>query len=158
MRNEKNAPCVTAQMLIRKPISEVFAAFTDPEITRNFWFSKGSGKLETGKTVIWEWEMYGISSEVNVKEIVSDKLILIQWGDTATTVRFDFQELSDGSTYVTITNTGFAQQGDELLAAINDNTGGFTTVLDGAKAYLEHNINLNLIADKFPREISHHGK
>gem|GEM_PF-6143995 len=27
---------------------------------------------------------------------------------------------------------------------------GFTTVLDGLKAYLEHNLQLNLIADKFP--------
>jgi len=33
-----------------------------------------------------------------------------------------------------------------------DSTGGFTTVLDGAKAWLEHNINLNLIMDKFPKD------
>jgi hypothetical protein len=41
---------------------------------------------------------------------------------------------------------------------IKDNTGGFTTVLDGLKAFLEHNINLNLIMDKFPKEVSQHGK
>ena len=28
----QNAPVVTAQMLIRKPVSEVFAAFVDPAI------------------------------------------------------------------------------------------------------------------------------
>jgi hypothetical protein len=27
-------------------------------------------------------------------------------------------------------------------------------VLDGLKAYLEHNINLNLIADKYPKEVT----
>ncbi|SJN17484.1 hypothetical protein FM120_00535 [Sphingobacterium faecium PCAi_F2.5] len=34
-----------------------------------------------------------------------------------------------------------------------DSTGGFTTVLDGCKAYLEHGIDLNLIADKFPKQV-----
>lgn len=32
---------------------------------------------------------------------------------------------------------------------IVDTTGGFTTVLDGLKAYLEHGIKLNLVEDKF---------
>jgi hypothetical protein len=30
-------------------------------------------------------------------------------------------------------------------------------VLDGLKAYLEHGIDLNLIADKYPKEIMNHG-
>jgi len=33
-----------------------------------------------------------------------------------------------------------------------------TTVLDGLKAYLEHNIKLNLIGDKYPKEVSNHGQ
>jgi uncharacterized protein YndB with AHSA1/START domain len=37
-----------AQMLIRKPVAEVFKAFIDPELTRHFWFTTGSGRLETG--------------------------------------------------------------------------------------------------------------
>ncbi len=57
-----------------------------------------------------------------------------------------------------IRNYGFNLTGDELIDAIKDNTGGFTTVLDGLKAYLEHNINLNLIADKYPKEVSQHGQ
>ena len=40
------APIAKAEMLIRKPVAEVFEAFVDPEITRKFWFS---GRLETGK-------------------------------------------------------------------------------------------------------------
>jgi hypothetical protein len=34
--------------------------------------------------------------------------------------------------------------------------GGFTWVLAGLKAYLEHNIMLNLIADRFPKELREH--
>ena len=45
---------------------------------------------------------------------------------------------------------GFQQEGHELIEAIKNNTGGFTTVLDGLKAYLEHGIELQLIGDKFP--------
>lgn len=53
---------------------------------------------------------------------------------------------------------GFSQTGDNLLEAVKDSAGGFTTVLDGLKAFLEHSINLNLIADKFPKELTQHGK
>jgi uncharacterized protein YndB with AHSA1/START domain len=60
---------VETQMLIRKPIATVFDAFIDPSVTKNFWFTKGSDKLETGKTITWEWEMYNISTKVYVKEI-----------------------------------------------------------------------------------------
>ncbi|EHK53368.1 activator of Hsp90 ATPase 1 family protein [Mesorhizobium alhagi CCNWXJ12-2] len=35
-------------MLIRKPVEEVFEAIVNPDITTKFWFSKGSGRLETG--------------------------------------------------------------------------------------------------------------
>ncbi|WP_256006924.1 SRPBCC family protein [Pedobacter deserti] len=147
---EQNQNFVEAQMLIRKPASEVFNAFCDPEQTKHFWFTKGSGRLEKGATVTWTWEMYDVSAEVIVRDIVADKLIQIEWGDPATTVEFNFQEMGEDKTYVIIRNYGFPQQGDDLLREIKDSTGGFTTVLDGLKAYLEHGINLNLIADKYP--------
>ena len=54
---------------------------------------------------------------------------------------------------MTITESGNELLGDELLAKIKDSTGGFTTVLDGLKACLEHHINLNLTADKLPDKI-----
>ena len=147
-----NSIFVEAQMLIRKPAEKVFEAFIDPAITTNFWFTKSSGKLEPGKTVKWEWEMYNVSTDVLVKEIVPNKKISIEWSEPLTTVDFEFEALSDDTTYVVIKNYGFNLEGDELIEAIKDNTGGFTTVLDGLKAYLEHNIILNLIADKFPHK------
>jgi uncharacterized protein YndB with AHSA1/START domain len=149
---------VETQMLIRKPVTKVFEAFIDPAITANFWFTKSSGKLEVGKTITWEWEMYGISTHVLVKEIDPNRKIVIEWGNPATTVSFEFNPLSEDKTYVVINNYGFRETGSDLIAVIKDSTGGFTTVLDGLKAYLEHNIKLNLIADKFPKEVSNHGK
>lgn len=149
-----NFPTVETQMLIRKPASAVFQAFIDPQITSNFWFTKSSGPLEINKVITWEWEMYGLSLNVLVKDIIQNKKITIEWGAPATTVDFEFIRLSDDSTYVVIKNYGFSETGDDLIDAIKDSTGGFTTVLDGLKAYLEHNIKLNLIGDKYPKEVN----
>ncbi len=142
---------VECQMLIRKPIEDVFDAFIKPEITTHFWFTKSSGKLEAGKTIIWTWEMYDVSSEVQVLEIVPSRIIKTKWGSPKTNVDYEFKEMQDG-TLVTIKSYGYSQEGEDLLRVINDNTGGFTTVLDSCKAWLEHGINLNLIQDKFPKE------
>ena len=152
---EKDSGYAEAKMLIRKPAKEVFNAFIDPQVTKKFWFTKGSDKLEANKKVTWEWEMYGVSTTVDVKEIIPNRKIVFEWDDPPTTVEFKFEELSNDSTYVTVTEHGYKISGDELLAKIKDSTGGFTTVLDGLKAYLEHDINLNLIADKYPDKISH---
>ena len=143
-------PTVETQMLIRNPISIVFQSFIDPAITTKFWFTKSSGQLEVGKTVTWEWEMYNVSCGVQVNEIIPNKKITIEWDDPTTTVDFEFTALTDNSTYVVIKNYGFSQTGDDLIEIIKNNTGGFTTVLDGLKAYLEFGIELNLIKDKFP--------
>ncbi|WP_162903120.1 SRPBCC family protein [Taibaiella koreensis] len=143
---------VEAQMLIRKPVAMVFRAFTDPAITTHFWFTHASGMLEKGKTVTWEWRMYGVLSEVHVRELIPDSLIVIEWQEPPLTVEFMFEALTADTTYVTIRSYGFQLEGDALIRAINDNTGGFTTVLDGLKAYLEHGIELNLVADKFARK------
>jgi len=147
---------VEAQMLIRKPASEVFNAFIDPSITQNFWFTKGSDILEVGKKVTWEWEMYGVSWTVSAKEIVMDKKIVLDESPAPTTIEFHFKQLSEITTYVTIKQYGFDETGDELIEKIKDLTGGWTTVLDGAKIYLEHNINPNFTADKFPKEATDH--
>jgi uncharacterized protein YndB with AHSA1/START domain len=146
---DKNPKCAEAQLIIRKPVSEVFEAFINPAVTKNFWFTKSTGKLEVNRKVTWEWEMYGASADVVPKEIIQDKKIVYDWGDPSRTVEFTFRQLDDISTFVTVKECGFNQTGDDLIEAIKGSTGGFTTVLDGLKAYLEHGINLNLIADKF---------
>lgn len=145
-----NTPAVHVQMMIRKPVEEVFNAFINPEITTNFWFTKSSGTLVAGTTVTWSWEMYGASGDVLVKEIEPNKKISIEWDNPVTTVDFIFESLEDGNTLVIIKNYGFQQTGPELINKMMDSTGGFTTVIDGCKAYLEHGSKLNLVADKFP--------
>jgi uncharacterized protein YndB with AHSA1/START domain len=146
-------PIATAAMLIRKPAAEVFEAFVDPEITARFWFTKSSGRLEAGKQITWTWEMYSHSVQVDVKAIEVNKRILIEWGNygSMTAVEWILAPQENDTTYVTITNSGFKGDGDKVVNDALDSKGGFTWVLAGLKALLEHNIELNAIADAFPQ-------
>ncbi|MGA9408685.1 MAG: SRPBCC family protein [Bacteroidota bacterium] len=143
-----------AEMLIRKPIKEVFAAFVDPAITTKFWFTKSSGKLEPGKNVRWDWEMFGVFAQVSVKAIEQNKRILIEW---PTPVEWVFIPKSDNTTFVSIISSGFTGDDDQVVSQAIDSMGGFSLLLAGCKAFLEHGIMLNLVADHNPDANTSHG-
>lgn len=151
MTDTLQAPVAKAQMLIRKPVAQVFEALVDPAITSHFWFSKGSGRLEAGKRVRWEWEMYGVSTEVDVKAIEENRRILIDWDpDSPTSVEWTFQARGEDRTFVTVRNWGFGGSAEEIVAKALDSTGGFSFLLAGLKAFLEHGIEPNLVVDHAP--------
>ena len=154
----KHVPVAKTAMLIRKPVGDVFEAFVNPDITTKFWFTKSSGRLEAGKQVQWDWEMYEISIPVTAKAIEPNKRIVIEWPSYSglTTVEWIFEPQQDGTTFVRITEAGFTGNGDQLVKQVADSTGGFCWVLAGLKALLEHNIRLNLVADRFPKGIEEH--
>jgi uncharacterized protein YndB with AHSA1/START domain len=141
-----SAPIVKAEMLIRKPAVDVFEAFIDPAITTKFWFSRSSGKLKVGKRTRWDWEMYGVHDDVDVKVIEPNARIVFEWSfPKSNLVEMTFAPHAKG-TLVSITNSGL--RGDDLVSEALDLTGGWNIVLCAAKAWLEHGINLNAIADK----------
>lgn len=145
-----NAPIARAQMLVRRPVQDVFAAFVDPRLTTRFWFTRSSGRLEPGQEVRWDWEMYGVSATVQVKAVDPNRRILIEWGDPARTVEWLFASRGANATMVRISEQGFRGSGDEVVAQALDSQGGFTMVLAGLKALLEHDLALNLVADQHP--------
>jgi uncharacterized protein YndB with AHSA1/START domain len=151
-------PVAKAEMLIRKPVAEVFEAFIDPSITSKFWFTKGSGRLEPGADIQWDWEMYNSSVQVNVKDIKQNERILVEWSayDTPTSIEWNFVSRSDGTTFVSVTNTGFIGDEDEIVNQAISSTEGFAYLLAGLKALLEHNVILNLVPDRFPDGIGEH--
>ena len=145
-------PVAKAELLIRRPAEEVFEAFVDPAITTKFWFTKSSGRLEPGKKVRWDWEMFGVGTDVVVNVVDAPRRLVIAWGEQgkASTVEWTFTGRPDGTTLVQVENSGFVGSGDELVQQALDSTGGFTLVLANLKALLEHGIALNLIRDRFP--------
>lgn len=134
-------------MLIRRPIEEVFDAFVDPAVTSKFWFSRSTGRLAPGERVTWYWDHYGVSGEVLVKALEANKRIVIEW---PTPVEWTFTPREDGATFVSIVASGFTGSDDERVAQALDSTEGFNLVIAACKAFLEHGIDLRLIADKNP--------
>ncbi|MGH8033267.1 MAG: SRPBCC domain-containing protein [Luteimonas sp.] len=130
----------------------MFEAFADPAITSQFWFTRGSGRLEPGARVRWHWDMYGVASDAVVTAFEKDRHITIDWlSDTAqTSVDWRFSARADGTTFVDIVQSGFAGDADAIAAQALASTEGFTLVLAGLKALLEHGVRLNLVADRFP--------
>lgn len=152
----ENSNFARAEMLIRKPVSEVFEAFVNPEITSKFWFTKGSGKLQEDEKTQWSWEMYGFSLSVMTHVLQENKKIVIEWGDPdeSTLVEWIFTPINGNETFVSITNSGFKGDYDKIIDQVRNSTEGFTLVLAGAKAYLEHHILLNLVLDRFPKGLA----
>lgn len=137
-------------MLIRRPASVVYEAFVDPSVTTRFWFTDSSGPLEPGATVRWTWSMYDASTEVRVLELRPAERILLEWDDPPNRVEWVFTARPDGTTFVSIANAGFVGSGDQVVRQALDSMGGFSFLLAAAKAWLEHGIELNLVADHYP--------
>lgn len=142
-------PVVKTSMLIRKPVQDVFEAFADPSVTTMFWFTKGSGRLEAGRQVRWEWEMYGVADDVTVEAFIPHERIALVFGD-GTAAEWLFEDRGPLGTLVTITADGFHGGADEAVEGALDAMGGYTMVLCAAKAYLEHGVRLNVVADRAP--------
>ncbi|MEJ2898893.1 SRPBCC domain-containing protein [Acinetobacter sp. NS-4] len=141
---------IETQMLIRKPVEEVFNAFIEPEITSKFWFTSSTGHLIENRTVDWYWEKYEVTTSVYIEQLINNELIQILWGEPKSTVDFIFEKITEQETYLRIRNYDISLDGSALVAFAIEQTAGFTTVLDGCKAYLEYGAQLNLVNDKFP--------
>lgn len=148
-----HVPAVKVGMLIRRSPAEVFQAFVDPTITTRFWFTRSTGPMIPSAHLQWHWDMYGVSTNVAVKEVEDGSRILFEWDDNnPTTVEFRFIPWENG-TYVQVTESGLTGDADAIVAHVADSTGGFTTVLCAVKALLEHDIVLRVILDHHPEGV-----
>ncbi|SDN62434.1 Uncharacterized conserved protein YndB, AHSA1/START domain [Allokutzneria albata] len=139
-------------MIVRASAEEAFRAFADPAVTTRFWYSKSSGAMVPGAELRWEWETYGASVDVHVKEVEEGRLIRFEWGnyEQPTTVELRFTPHGENATFVEVTETGFSGSDEDRLRWVNDTVGGFTTALCAMKALLEHGIELNAVPDHHP--------
>lgn len=93
----------TKGMLIRKAPADVFRAWADPSVTTKFWYTKSSGPMVAGAKLRWDWEMFGASANVAVKEVEQDRRIVFDWGGDGAmrTVELRFVPWQ-GHTYVNV--------------------------------------------------------
>lgn len=146
-------PLVTdVGMLMRRPAEAVFEALVDPAVTTRFWFTRGSGRLEPGKRVRWQWETIDASADIDVEAVEPHERITYSWPGpegTPTQVEWRFDPRADATTFVTVVNRGFTGEPADVAKEVIATTAGFTLVLAGMKAWLEHGIELNLVGDRF---------
>lgn len=150
--NTPRKPVAKIELLIRRPVKEVFEAFVNPDIITKFWFNRSSGPLKLGESVTWYWDSYSVSAKVRVLELDVNRRIYIEWKsdlNPPSNVEWRFEDRGESGTYVRVIHIGFDGDAADLIEKVVDSTGGFALVLAGAKAYLEHGIELNIVADRF---------
>lgn len=146
-----STPTVTAAMGIHRSPDVLFDAFADPAVTTRFWIADSTGALAPEARVTWTMSEEGAAADVVVSVFEPGSRLVFEWGVDGEfdTVDFRFEPWRDDGCHVTITETGFHGNGDELAHAA-DSTGGFTMVLCALKALLEHGIELNAVNHRLP--------
>lgn len=141
---------------IARPVEEVFEAVADPAKLSAYFTTGGAvGRLETGRTVQWDFADFPGPFPVEVVEVEANRRIVLKWAanegppDEApsadavymTTVVFTFEPLDDGRTLVTIEEGGWRETPGGLKAAFG-NCQGWSQMLAALKAWVEHGVNL----------------
>jgi uncharacterized protein YndB with AHSA1/START domain len=139
---------------ILKPVNEVFEAIVDPIKMSNYFISKSSGKMETGKQIMWQFPEFDMEFPIRVSKIIRDDYISYYWDveGTELLVEMTLTPRGEGSTIVTISEKSRANDEDGIKW-LKGNTAGWANFLACLKAYLEYGINLrkgsfDFMADK----------
>mgnify|MGYP001823882683 CR=1 FL=1 len=145
MRLESNA---TIQ--IQKPIEDVFAGIVDPAKMTKYFISESSGRLETGKEVIWKFPEFADRFPVNEIKIEPNRSISFVW-DPNTIVTITLEKSTDNSTIIEVNENG-KEFNEDNLKWVLENTEGWANFLACMKAYLEYGIQLRKGAFDFMRK------
>lgn len=145
MRLETNA-----SIQIQKPIEEVFEGIVNPEKMTKYFISKSSGRLESGKEVIWKFPEFEDKFPIKEIKIENTSTISFVW-DPETIVKITLEKLPDDSTIVRVNENGKELDEANLKWAL-ENSGGWANFLACMKAYLEYGIQLRKGAFDFMRK------
>jgi len=139
-----------ATIQIQKPIEEVFEGIVNPEKMTKYFISESSGRLESGKEVIWKFPEFEDKFPVKEIKIENNSSISFVW-DPETVVKITLEKLPDDSTIVRVNENG-KELNEANLKWVLENTEGWANFLACLKAYLEYGINLRKGAFEFMRK------
>lgn len=139
-----------ATIQIQKPIEEIFEGIVNPEKMTKYFISESSGRLETGKKLIWKFPEFPDECPVKDVKIEVNRSVSFVW-DEETVVNIRLETQPDNSTLVKVTEDGKAYNKDNLKWVIG-NTEGWANFLACMKAYLEYGIQLRKGAFDFMRQ------
>lgn len=141
----------TVQTKILRGVAEVFDAIVSRDKLCKYFTATASGDMKEGAQIEWHWSHYHATLPVLVDKIVPNQLIRLTlnsgaWGKTTTeaydvAVIFEFEELDDGSTMLSISEKGWKTDAEGLKGSY-DNCGGWAQMEMCLKAWIEHDLDL----------------
>lgn len=148
----------TIDLIIQKPLHEVYEAVHDPKQLSSYFTTNGaSAPMIANTTVHWDFADFPGEFPVYVKHVERDKMISFEWQaqeahgegehkkfnptDYNTLVIFRFEGLNPKETKVSVTESGWKDTPAAKESAYM-NCFGWSHMLCAMKAYLEHGINL----------------
>lgn len=134
---------IKVELQVSKPAEEVFEAIVDPAKMSNYFISKGSGRMEDGREIIWKFPEFKFEFPVRVKETRNSEYVSFYWDieDKELLVEITLKSLGKDKTLVTVTEKGM-QNDEKGVKWLQGNTAGWANFLACLKAWLEYGINL----------------
>jgi uncharacterized protein YndB with AHSA1/START domain len=135
---------------VGRPVGEVFEAVADPKQLSSYFTTGGaSGRLEAGKTVMWDFADFPGAFPVEVEQVIPDQKIVLRWqsndpeapASDKLTVTMTFKPTDDGRTLVEIEEKGWRDSESGLKGSYG-NCMGWSQMLCALKAWVEYGINL----------------
>lgn len=128
---------------ILKPVNEVFEAIVDPVKMSNYFISKSSGRMESGRQIMWQFPEFDMEFPIRVGRIIKDEYISYHWDAEGQEllVEMTLVPRGGGSTLVSV-KEGSRPNDTEGIKWLMGNSSGWANFLACLKAYLEYGINL----------------
>lgn len=133
------------QMRILRSASEIFEAIVNPELMTRYFISGSTGKMESGKTLMWTWTDYEGEHEIKVGKIEKDKVVSFEWSGSGVNcvVVITLEPKESDKTLVMITESEWPADykgANQCMGQVE----GWTHFLMCMKAYLEYGIDLRI--------------
>ena len=139
-----------ATIQIQKPIEEVFEGIVNPKKMTKYFISESSGRLDSGKEIIWKFPEFADKFPINKIKIETNRSISFVW-EPETVATLTLESLPDKSTLVRVNENG-KEFNEDNLKWVLQNTEGWANFLACLKAYLEYGIQLRKGAFEFMRK------
>jgi uncharacterized protein YndB with AHSA1/START domain len=139
---------------ISKPSGDVFEAIVDPGKMSGYFISKGSGRMEEGKEVIWKFPEFEMEFPVRIGKIEKNKYISYYWeSDNIESLVEMILTPVKANQFTLVKITEKSRKNDRAgIKWLRGNTAGWANFLACLKAYLEYGINLRKGAFDFMAE------
>ena len=127
---------------IARPVAAVFDAIVDPAKMSQYFISRGSGRMELGAKLEWEWSDVGAKLAIEVGQLDVNRKIGFAWSATGMPTKVTLTVESDGTGTKLVAIEGPFALTDPGVARAMQQTQGWTDFGCCLKAYLVHGINL----------------